>query len=129
MLVAIKTTSDEQNVMFKSSVFFFFFFARINFQVESKGEKRNKQGKKTGAKSRGGYTSKFLAGVCRPVPQILTQFQTKIFHFPHPFSDLAPVVQRPDNFIRWIRHYPGSKIYLHVKRCPRFLYTPKLSCG
>ena len=38
--------------------------------------------------SRGGYTSEFLVGVCRPVPQILTQFQTKIFHFPHPFSDL-----------------------------------------
>ena len=26
------------------------------------------------------------------------------------FFDLAPVVQRPDNFIRWIRHYSGSKI-------------------
>ena len=36
----------------------------------------------------GGYSSEFLVGVCRPVPQILTQFQTKIFHFPHPFSDL-----------------------------------------
>ena len=36
----------------------------------------------------GGYTSEFLVGVCRPVPQILTQFQTIIFHFPHPFSDL-----------------------------------------
>ena len=23
----------------------------------------------------------------------------------------APVVQRPDKFIRWIRHYSGSKIY------------------
>ena len=58
----------------------------------------------------GGYSSEFLVGVCRPVPQILTQFQTKIFHFPHPFSDLAPVVQRPDNFIRWIRYYSGPKI-------------------
>ena len=27
------------------------------------------------------------------------------------YTDLAPVVQRPDNFIRWIRHYSGSKIY------------------
>ena len=36
----------------------------------------------------GGYTSEFLVGVCRPVSQNLTQFQTKIFHFPHPFSDL-----------------------------------------
>ena len=35
----------------------------------------------------GGYTSEFLVGMYRPVPQILTQFQTKIFHFPHPFSD------------------------------------------
>ena len=26
-------------------------------------------------------------------------------------NGLAPVVQRPDNFIRWIRHYSGSKIY------------------
>ena len=28
-----------------------------------------------------GYSSEFLVGVCRPVPKILTQFQTKIFHF------------------------------------------------
>ena len=27
----------------------------------------------------------------------------------------APVVQRPDNFIRWIRHYSGSKIYFMLK--------------
>ena len=33
-----------------------------------------------------------MVGVCRPVPQILTQYQTKIFHFPHPFSDLAPKI-------------------------------------
>ena len=37
----------------------------------------------------GGHSSEFLVGVCRPVLQILTQFQTKIFHLPHPFSDLA----------------------------------------
>ena len=36
-----------------------------------------------------GYSSEFLVGVCRPVPQILTQFQTIIFRFPHPFPDLA----------------------------------------
>ena len=28
-----------------------------------------------------------LVGVCRPVPQILTRFQTKKFNFPHMFSD------------------------------------------
>ena len=38
---------------------------------------------------RRGYSSEFSVGVCCPVPQISTQFQTKIFHFPHPFSDLA----------------------------------------
>ena len=47
-------------------------------------------GLKESRKGGGGYSSEFLVGVCRPVPQILTQFQTKIFNFPHPFSDLAP---------------------------------------
>ena len=29
----------------------------------------------------------FLVGLCRPVLQILTRFQTKKCYFPHPFSD------------------------------------------
>ena len=37
----------------------------------------------------GGYSLEFLVGVCRPHLQIQTQFQTKKYHFPHPFSDLA----------------------------------------
>ena len=37
----------------------------------------------------GGYSWEFFVGVCRPVPQILTRFQTKKCNFPHPFSDLA----------------------------------------
>ena len=37
----------------------------------------------------GGYSKKFLMGVCRTVLQIVTLFQTKTFHFSHPFSDLA----------------------------------------
>ena len=41
----------------------------------------------------GGYSSEFSVGVCRPVPQILTQFQTKTRHFPHPFSDLSSKIQ------------------------------------
>ena len=40
-----------------------------------------------------GYSREFLVGVCRPVLLILTPFQTKKCHFPHPFSDQAPVVQ------------------------------------
>ena len=29
-------------------------------------------------------------------------------------TEQAPVVQRLDNFIRWIRHYSGSKIYFKL---------------
>ena len=35
---------------------------------------------------RGGYSWEFLAGVCRPVLQILTLSQTKKCYFRHPFS-------------------------------------------
>ena len=35
----------------------------------------------------GEYYWEFLVGVCRPVLQILTLFQTKKCNFPHPFSD------------------------------------------
>ena len=35
------------------------------------------------------YHSYFSVGVCRPVLQILTLFQTKTCYFPHLFSDLA----------------------------------------
>ena len=37
----------------------------------------------------GGYSWEFLVGVCRPVLEILTLFQTKKCYFSHPFSDLA----------------------------------------
>ena len=37
--------------------------------------------------SPGRYPREFLVGVCRPVLQILTLFQTKKCNFPHPFSD------------------------------------------
>ena len=57
----------------------------------------------------GGYSSEFLVGVCRPGLQIPTLFQTLTCHFPHPFSDLAPVVQRLDNAIHRINHYPVDK--------------------
>ena len=42
----------------------------------------------------GGYSWEFLVGVCRPVLQILTLFQTKKCHFPHLFSDLGVVTKR-----------------------------------
>ena len=37
----------------------------------------------------GGVLLEILGGVCRTVLQIVTLFQTKKFHFSHPFSDLA----------------------------------------
>ena len=40
------------------------------------------------------FSRKFLVGMCRPVLQILTLFQTKKCHFPHPFSDLEMVTKR-----------------------------------
>ena len=39
----------------------------------------------------------------------------------------APVVQRPDNFIRWIRHYSGSKIYFTLKVVQGFRTLPNLT--
>ena len=39
----------------------------------------------------GVYSWKFLVGVCHMVLKILTLFQTKKCHFPHPFSDLVSV--------------------------------------
>ena len=49
----------------------------------------------------GGYSSEFFVGVCRPLLQNLTLFQTtKTCHFPHPFSELAwPVPDFPTCFV------------------------------
>ena len=40
---------------------------------------------------------------------------------------LAPVVQRPDNFIRWIRHYSCSKIYFTLNVVQGFCTLPNLT--
>ena len=40
---------------------------------------------------------------------------------------LAPVVQRPDNFIRWIRHYSGFKIYFTLNVVQGFRTVPNLT--
>ena len=41
--------------------------------------------------------------------------------------DLAPVVQRPDNFIRWIRQYSGSKICFMLNIVQGFRILPNLA--
>ena len=43
--------------------------------------------------------------------------------------DQAPVVQRPDTFIRWISHYSGSKIYLTLNVVQGFHTVPNLECA
>ena len=44
-------------------------------------------------------------------------------------QDQAPVFQRLNNFIRWIKALFRAVLnILHVKCCPRFSYTPKLNC-
>ena len=42
-------------------------------------------------------------------------------------GDLAPVVQRQDNFIRWIRHHSGSKIYFTLNVVQGFRTLPNLA--
>ena len=42
-------------------------------------------------------------------------------------EELAPVVQRPDNFIRWIRHYSGSKLYFTFNVVHGFHTLPNLA--
>ena len=43
-----------------------------------------------------GYSSHSVVGMCCPVLQILTLFQTKTCHFRYPFSDLTKIyLQRP----------------------------------
>ena len=39
----------------------------------------------------------------------------------------VPVVQRPDNFIRWIRHYSGSKIYFALNVVQGFRTLPNVA--
>ena len=41
--------------------------------------------------------------------------------------DQAPVVQRPDNVIRRIRHYSGSKIYFTLNVVQGFGTLPNLT--
>ena len=80
-------------------------------------------------------------GVCGLVLQTLVLFLTKICYFQityfkfqtwalkfnYPFSDLAPVVQRLDNFIQWIWHYSGSKIYFMLNIVQGFRTLPNLA--
>ena len=58
-----------------------------------------------------GYYWEFLVGVCRPVLQILTLFQKKKCHFPHPFSDLVSKIHT--RFQTWKRVTKRNITCLH----------------
>ena len=66
----------------------------------------------------GGYSSEFVVGVCRPILQILTLFQTKTCHFPYPFSDqLASKIH--SRFQTWIYVYKGLNYISPLLRLER----------
>ena len=48
-----------------------------------------------------GTSREFLVGVCRLVLRILTLFEPKKCHFPHPFSDLASKIHTRFPTWRW----------------------------
>ena len=52
-------------------------------------------------------------GVCRPVLQILTLFQTKTCHFPHPFSD--PTSKINTSFQKWWRSQNATYLFTKTK--------------
>ena len=63
------------------------------------------------------YSLEFSVGVCRPVLQILTLFQTKTSHFPHPFSDLASKIHtrfqtcRSQELVKFTRIFSSNDIF------------------
>ena len=65
-----------------------------------------------------GFSWEFLVRVCRPVLQILTLFQTKKYHFPHPFSDPEVVTKRN---ITCLHKTEIMSSLLRLNRSKRFL--------
>ena len=62
----------------------------------------------------GRYFWEFLVGVCRPVLQILTLFQTKKCHFSHPFSDLASKKLCPPLLLTAVGQNTNKKLFLKI---------------
>ena len=52
----------------------------------------------------------------------------KYLIFPYPFPALVPVVQRADNFIQWISHYPAVQMYSKQRFWQVFHTIPYLAC-
>ena len=65
------------------------FYPSLNLSLRARGSGALwRRGRNWGRRAwQGGYSCEYLVGVCRPVLQILTLFQTKKCNFPPPFSD------------------------------------------
>ena len=75
--------------------------------------------------SPGGYSWEFLVGVCRPVLQILTRFQTKKCNFSDPFSDQTSKIHT--SFQSW----PLGRIYVVITyriRAQTNKFIKKIQC-
>ena len=64
----------------------------------------------------GGYSWEFLVGMCHPVLQILTLYQTKKCHFSHLFSDLA-CKKLLYHYLDW----NSKKIGIHIFLCLSYI--------
>ena len=69
----------------------------------------------------GGNSWKLLVGVCRPVLQILTLFQTQKYHFPHPFSDLASKIHTPS--LWYLNKKPTNPFWVNFLQSTQFFYV------
>ena len=54
-------------------------------------------------------------------------FEQEVLNHSRFLGNKAPVVRRPDNFIRWIRHYTGPKIYFTLNVVQGFRTLPNLT--
>ena len=66
-----------------------------------------------------GYSSEFSVGVCRPLLQILTLFEAKTFHFPHPFSDLPSLKNKNAFILPHILYIFHFKVFTKLSYCNR----------
>ena len=84
----------------------------------------------------GGYSWEFQVGVCRPLLQILTLFQTKKCHFQHPFSDQTSKIHTRFQTLPLGRNYviitqirAQTKISSNAFRIHIFLFSRSCSFG
>ena len=86
---------------------------RVKDLVQKFAQSNNKQTEWCIPEEGGGYSWEFLVGVCRPFLQILTLFQTKTCHFPHPFPDLASKIHTRFQTWRWSQNVT---LHVYIKR-------------